>query len=66
MKDRTVFMEVFSLSETTKSISREAYDLFGVFGYVGGITAAFVSITSLILVPYSQLSFEIEAIEKLF
>ena len=57
-----MYVETFTLSETTKEISRETYDLLGVFGYVGGVWSFFIGIGSLIVVPYSQLSFQIEAI----
>ena len=52
-----MYVETFTLSETTKEISRETYDLLGVFGYVGGVWSFFIGIGSLIVVPYSQLSF---------
>ena len=53
------------MSPTIKEISRTTYDIFGVFGYVGGISSIFAAVASLILIQYSKLSFQIEAFEKL-
>jgi hypothetical protein len=60
-----LYSELFFIAETTKNTQRTSYDLFAVFGYVGGISAVFASIAGSILIPYSQLSFELEAITKL-
>ena len=61
-----MYLENFALSPTTKFLSRASYDIFGVFGFVGGVMAVFVAIISGIVIPYSQISFEIEAIETLY
>ena len=52
-----MYMEIFSLALTTKEIERTTYDIFGVFGYVGGISSVLITIATFIAVPYSQLSF---------
>jgi heme exporter protein D len=46
-------------------MSRQTYDMFAVGGYIGGIWGAFVATLMAFVVPYSELCFNIEAIDVL-
>ena len=52
-----LYLEDFKLDLTTKQASRETYDFFGVCGFVGGIMGVLVPFVSIIVPPYSQISF---------
>ena len=45
---------------------REGYDLFGLLGDLGGITQIFYLIFGTILYPYSEHSFVVKALKKLY
>jgi hypothetical protein len=61
-----VYDELLSLSPTTNSYQRDAYDIFGVFGDIGGITSVFTAISAFLVSHYSELSFRLMAILSLF
>ena len=60
-----MFYEEFSISKKEKQIQREAYNLWDVCGDVGGISQVVATIAMAMILPFSRIDFEIEAIKKL-
>jgi len=46
--------------------SRTVYDIIGVFGYVGGIISSLAIIVSMVLIPYAEMCFRMEAIPEMY
>lgn len=61
-----VYDEVFSLSPTTNDTSRNVYDMFGIFGDLGGTLSIFMTVSAFLVSQYAELSFQIMAIVALF
>ena len=55
---------MFSEIETT--YSREIYDVLGLVGDLGGVEGIFVLILGIFVCPYSQYSFNLKALQKLY
>ena len=61
-----VFDELISLSSTSDAVSRNVYDIFGVFGDIGGIISVFTAMSAFLIGPYAELCFQIRALLTLF
>ena len=60
-----MFFEEFSISKKEKQIQRQAEGLWDVCGDIGGIMQVMATIAMAMILPFSRIDFEIEAIKKL-
>ena len=56
----------FILAPLSKQIQRTTYDVFAVFGDIGGISSVILTVTAALIAPYAALLFRIDAIQALF
>jgi len=57
-----VYYEEIFLSSKKREISRTVFDFFGVCGKVGGIVSVFAMVVGALVLPYSEITYNIKAI----
>ena len=57
-----LFIDGFMLAPLSKQIQRTTYDVFAVFGDIGGISSVILTVTAALIATYAALLFKIDAI----